>query len=343
MTSQHPSAIGFRVIIGGTTFEQVNPSGLRSIMVEDHVDMASLCTVIVGRSETDPALTFKIGDAVEAYLMMSDEALFKGELISIDHSFQVQGTSTMTLRAIDNVHRLGRGRKTRFWNDMTDADIAKEVGGESGLSVQADPTEETHPYVMQRNESNIAFLKRIAARNNFQVRVEKDSLLFKKASFGGQAIPLKMGEDLVSLNCSFNSSNQVQKVIVQGWSPKDKKEIVGQSAIGEVTKIGGGSLGGEDAGVFGDSVAYITDIPVTTQEMADRVAKAEMERLARQYCRGKCVVRGNSTIRAGTSIEVSGFSEGLNGAYYVIASRHLINAKTGYSTEVSFCSNTHGA
>ena len=138
---------------------------LSSVMVEDHVDMASLCTVIVGRSETDPALTFKIGDPVEAYLMMSDEALFKGELISIDHSFQVQGTSTMTLRAIDNVHRLGRGRKTRFWNDMTDADIAKEVGGESGLSVEADPTEETHPYVMQRNESNIAFLKELRSEH----------------------------------------------------------------------------------------------------------------------------------------------------------------------------------
>ena len=70
--------------------------------------------------------------------------------------------------------------RTRHWNDVTDSDVAQEVGAESGLSVEADPTSETFPYILQRNESNIAFLKRLASRNNFQVRVEKDKLVFKK-------------------------------------------------------------------------------------------------------------------------------------------------------------------
>ena len=70
----------------------------------------------------------------------------------------------------------------------------------------------------------------------------------------------------------------VQKVIVQGWSIKDKKEIIGQSAAGEVTKIGGGKIGAEQASVFGESVAYITDVPVSSQEVANKIAKAEMER-----------------------------------------------------------------
>jgi len=343
MKQQHPSAVGFKAVVGSVTLEQVNTSGLRSIIVQDHVDMASECTIIIGRSETDPKMNFKIGDPAEAYIATSDEPLFKGEITAIEHSFQIQGTSTMIVRCIDHVHRLGRGRKTRHWNDVTDSDVAQEVGAESGLSVEADPTSETFPYILQRNESNIAFLKRLASRNNFQVRVEKDKLVFKKATYSGQAQDIQMGKDVVSMNMNYNSTGQVQKVIVQGWSVKDKKEIVGTASISDVSKIGGGELGGEASALFGESVAYITDVPVTTQGMADNIARAEMERHARQYCRGRCEVRGNSAIRAGGTINISGFSQGLNGSYYVIGTRHSVNAQRGYNTEVTFCSNTQGA
>ena len=70
------------------------------------------------------------------------------------------------------------------------------------------------------------------------------------------------------------------------------------------------------------------------------IAKAEMERLARQYATGKCVVRGENTIRAGTLVSFTGFPKGLNGKFYVISSRHIINPSSGYQTEFKFCSNT---
>ena len=41
-------------------------------------------------------------------------------------------------------------------------------------------------------------------------------------------------------------------------------------------------------------------------------------------------------------VEFSGLSEGLNGSFYVMATRHVIQSKTGYSTEFTFCSNTMG-
>ena len=66
MKQQHPSAVGFKAVVGSVTLEQVNTSGLRSIIVQDHVDMASECTIIIGRSETDPKMNFKIGDPAKA-------------------------------------------------------------------------------------------------------------------------------------------------------------------------------------------------------------------------------------------------------------------------------------
>jgi phage protein D len=247
---------------------------------------------------------------------------------------------------MDKTHRLGRGKQTRFWNDKKDSDVAQEVGGESGLSVDADDTGETLPYILQRNESNIAFLKRLAARNNFQLRVDGDQLLFKRENFQGQAVSIKMGGDdgrLRSMRMSFNSSDQVQKVVVRGWDPSSKQEIVGTATSGDVTAIGGGDVGADSAAVFGESTAYITDVPVNSQAMANQIARAEMERHARQFCRGSCSVAGDPALRAGTMVDFSGLPQGQNGKFYVVASRHIISVRTGYTTEVTFCSNTMGS
>ena len=335
-----PSSPPFVITVGSMKFDADSNNIVRSIVVEDHVDMASFCSLMFDASADQGQVEAKIGDPVDVKLKTEEHSVFKGEVISIDHSFQQAGTTTKIVRCIDHIHRLNRGRKTRFWNDKKDSDVAQEVGGECGLSVECDPTDETHPYILQRNESNVAFLKRLAARNNFQLRVDQDKLYFKEASFNGQAVDLENGEDIVALSMGYNSANMVQKCVVQGWSIKDKKEIIGQCAASEVTKIGGGKLGADQASVFGESVAYITDVPVSSQEVANKIAKAEMERLARQYASGKCVVRGENKIKAGGIVNFKGFVKGLNGKFYVVSSRHLINPSSGYQTEFKFCSNT---
>ena len=48
---------------------------------------------------------------------------------------------------------------------MKDSDVVSEVGAESQLGVEVDATTETHKYILQRNESNLGFLKRLAAPN----------------------------------------------------------------------------------------------------------------------------------------------------------------------------------
>ena len=118
---------------------------------------------------------------------------------------------------------------------------------------------------------------------------------------------------------------------------------MGMAGVGDVTAIGGGEVGGQISSKFGDSIAYVTDVPVSSPKMAKAIARSEMERHARQFGRGTGRVKGNDALRAGTMIEFSGLSEGLNGSFYVMATRHVIQSQTGYSTEFTFCSNTMGS
>ena len=335
------TVIGFEVQIGSATFNHNQSNGLLTVIMEDHVDMASVCSITVSTAENQKTQSYKIGDKVSIKIQKSEE-LFSGELIAIDHSFQGKGTSSIILKCLDHSHRLARGRQTRFWTDMKDSDVVSEVGAESQLGVEVDPTTETHKYILQRNESNLGFLKRLAARNDCQLRVEPGKLLFKKADAGGYGYTLNTNTGLISLNMSYNSSDMVQNVVVRSWDVMTKKEIVGKASASDIQAIGSGQGGSQAAGVFGDQTAYITDVPVKTQEMADELAKAEMERIARRFGRGKAVIVGDGSLRAGSTLTISDLGEGVNGAHYVISSRHIIRPQVGYQTEVTFCSNTFG-
>lgn len=339
------SATSYKVTVGSTEYTQTKEDGMAMLSIEDHVDLVQMMTLRVGGAEGRPNWTAKIGDKVEVKVGEGSEPIFVGEVIGLEPSYQADGVSSLVIRALDNMHRLGRGRKTRFWENKKDSDVVTEVGAECGLSVDADATSETLPYILQRNESNVAFLKRLAARNNYILRVDPSGskLIFKKASFQGSTQKVKMGESLRSLRMAYNTVDQVQKVVVRGWDPSKKEEIVGEATTGDITAIGGGQKGADVASTFGESTAYVTDVPVTSQSAAKEVAKAELERLARGYNRGSATVQGNDKIRAGAMVELEGLPSGQNGKVFVIATRHVITGRSGYTTEFTFCSNTQGS
>lgn len=338
------SATSYEVKLGGQTFNQPANDGVESIVVEDHVDMVEALTLRVSGAEGSPEWKAEIGTTVEVKMGEGSALLFKGEVTAVEPSFTVDGITSLTIRALDNAHRLSRGRKTRWFENKKDSEIAQTVGSESKLSVEVDPTEEVHPYTLQRNESNLTFMKRLAARNNFQVTVDEGKLIFKKADLSTKATDIKMGDNLRSLRMGFNSMDQVAKVVVRGWDIREKKEIVGQADYNQVDKIGSGDIGASIANSkFGESTAYITDVPVSSQSQANEVAKAEMNRLARQFAKGSCVVDGNDALRAGQLVNFQGLNMPHNGQFYIVSSRHTITAQGGYTTEITFCGNSLGS
>jgi phage protein D len=338
------SATSYKVTIGGQEFTQPEADGLEQLVLEDHVDMVAYLSARISGMEGGPEWKMKMGDPVEVRLGAGDSLLFKGEVTALEPNWGLEGVATMNVRALDNTHRLGRGRKTRWFKDKKDSEIAQSVGAECNLSVEVDDTQEMHPYTLQRNESNLGFLKRLAARNNHVLSVEEGKLIFKKASLNGSGATLEYGKDIRSIRMQFNAQDQVSKVVVRGWDVREKKEIVGTATAGDIETIGGGQKGAELANSkFGESVAYITDVPVGSQAEANALAKAEMNRLARQFCHGTCVAEGNDKLRAGASVEVKGLKGGHNGAFFIVSSRHTISATSGYLTEFQFISNTLGS
>ncbi len=342
MADATSSAPGFTLTIGSNTYTQTEGRGLEMLVIEDHVDMVDMLIARIGQAEGQPQFEWEIAQEVECAIGNESEPFFKGEVTAIEFIYAVDGTTVVEIRALDRTHRLGRGRKSRIWENETDSSVVQEVAAECGLSVEADDTGEVRDYIIQRNESNVAFLKRLAARNNYVLKVEDDKVIFRKASFTDPGQTIRMGENLRNLRVQFNSAELVQEVVVRGWDIFNKQEVVGTATSADVESVGGATLGIDIAAAFGTSTGYVTDVPVGTQGLADQVAKAELNRIARRFARGMGQVTGNPAIRAGTMITLEGLQDMVNQPYYVLSSRHAISAATGYVTEFTFCSNAAG-
>ncbi len=344
-SSQGSSAPAYEIAFSsGTTLTQPERDGVLSIIIEDHVDMVSMLTIRLGGAESQPSWDYEIGDDVEARVGAGSVLLFTGQITAIEPAFTMDGGSTFTIRALDPLHILGRGRVTRYWEDVLDSDIIDEVGGECGLDTNIEATSESMPYVLQRNESNIAFLKRLAARNNYTLRVNDGVLDFQPNQYTGAETTVTMGTELRSMRISFNSAEQVSGVTVRGWDISSKEEVVGEATYDDIMQIGSGEIGADLSDtMFGESTAYITDVPVSSQSQASAIALAEMERLSRQFARGTGTIQGNDAVRAGSLVTLAGVHAPFDGSYFVLASRHIISPRTGYTTEFTFCSNSFGS
>jgi phage protein D len=251
---------------------------------------------------------------------------------------------------MDPLHTLTRGRKTKQYEEMSDSDVVKQVLGDAGLTASADSTSPTHEYILQRNESDMCFVKRLAARNNFVLRMEKGKACFKKAQYSGNGTEIHLGQSvdadgtpLMSVNMAFSAVEQIQEFVVRGWDFNKKEEIVGTASSSDVDKIGDGELGLDVCSTFGDATAYVTDVPVADQSMADVMAKSELNRLSRQFLRGTAKLRGGVGVEvcAGAMITLSGLPENYNGRFFIVSTRR--SWSTGGTTlDLTFCSNCAG-
>jgi hypothetical protein len=101
-------------------------------------------------------------------------------------------------------------------------------------------------------------------------------------------------------------------------------------------------LSGIACSTFGDATAYVTDVPVTDQSLADALASSELNRLSRQFLRGSARLQGVGVgLRAGAMVTFKGLPSSCNGRFFVISTRRTWST-AGVSIDIRFCSNTAG-
>lgn len=350
----------FQVTVNGSDLDQKDEAKPIEVVYNDNLDAADYFSVrlglvddAVGKPDWIDDPLYKEGGKVRIKMGHEGRAvktMIEGEITAVEVSFSSRAPEMLVLQGYDRHHRLRRGRKSRTFQRMTDWDIAQKIAGEHGLSLRGDRTSVRSDHVYQNNLTDFDFLRMRAARIGYEVVIENTNLYFRKSQEARSKITtLKWGEpgddELISFSPRLSTANQVSEVTVRGWSPKEKKEIVGRARVGdETTRMAGSVSGGQSAtSAFGAVKTVVVDHPIFDQRDADTLAKAKFNELSLDYIAGDGLCIGNPDIRAGEVIEVKGFGRRFSGLYYVVSSNHVCGrGGGGYRTEFSVRRNTGG-
>jgi phage protein D len=332
-----------RISVDGSTIPPEANVSIHDIEVDQDVETVGMFTLIMdgGALENEKykwvdAELFRTGAEVKIEIGygVSPETLMVGEIVSFAPEFPDNGGVVFRVRGYERLYRLGLGRKTRSFRDMKDSDIAAQIAQDWNLTPQVDETVVTHDYVLQNNQTDREFLAERARRNRFEMRVEDKTLYFQKPKEdAGQTVTLTYRENLVDFFPVLSTARQISKVQVRGWSPKDKKEIVGEAGSGdEVSTMGGRDTGAQAAEqLAGEAVRAMCGENVATQEDAEAMARAYLNQSALSFITGEGSCIGSPQLKAGSVVELKGLGARFSGLYYVVSCRHRFGTR-GYST-----------
>jgi phage protein D len=306
-------------------------------------DMAT----IVLANQGDLYSTKAIGAPIEVQVGSDRTPIFKGEIVGLEPVYKGGEKTTITIRAMNKLHRLLRKRKSVTFTDKTDQQILTQVVG-SGLTLEwQHETSIQYKHVYQHNQTDLEFLRTRAARMGCHVWCVGTQIFVKQPNLQSKEVAtLNVDEAadaiLHRLAPRLNSSGIISKVTVKGWNPETKELITGEASVqdsklGSQTSVAGsGDLGKEES--------FTVDHPIWSAEEAKALAKARLQDASLSYITGEAEVAGNPVFDLGTVVKIVANAKGkddpFNGKYYVmgITHRHIASKakEGGYVTILRF-------
>lgn len=318
------AGVRLRAVVAGV---ELPPGSVRSVVVESDTLGVDAATIVLDVARAGGP---KVGDALSISAENANDpqpSIFNGEIIGIEPAYSTRGATTVTLRAFNRLHRLMRGRHSRTFESMSDADIAARMANEAGLGFGPSGPEATikHKHVVQYAESNLEFLRTRAAGIGYEVVVEDSTLYFRRAQESAEVAlgcTLDAGRARYE-TCTFrprlSSASAVKKVTVRGWDPEKKREIIGEAtrriiplspAAARVMEPPGMSLDlGFVPALAGEAAAYgAASGTLAALTALDLSAEADTD--------------GNASLRAGGGVILTESSRRFGGKYLIIGASH---------------------
>jgi uncharacterized protein len=334
----------FEIKVNGAALPQAAAADLIDVCVLDDVDATSMFTFSLACCDTahmkvkwiDDAL-FREGNPVEIEIGYRDHrrVIFSGEITGLEPIFAENAPPTLVVRGYDRRHRLMRERRSRSYLSLKDSEIASQIAGRAGLRPQVEDSKVNLPYVLQHNQTDLEFLLARARRIQYEVIVDDRTLIFRPRKIdANEALTLRREIELLEFRPRLSTMGQVREVLVRGWDPHCKKEIIGRSGAGDEAGLMAGRKSGPSSiePIFGESGGASVRAPVQNQAEADLMARQRFGEMALGYIRGDGVCIGDPRMRAGIVARIEGLGDRFSGLYYVTSTEQRFSLKKGYRT-----------
>jgi phage protein D len=269
---------------------------------------------------------------------LDDDVLFDGRIMALEGHFPGNAPPTITILAEDRFQDLRMTRRTRSFEEVSDADVVRRIASDHGFSDDVDADGPTYKILAQVNQSDLAFLRERARAIDAELWMDNSTLRVKaRAKRRASAIELALGAGLHSFVATSDLATQCTSVSANGW------DVAGKTALKHEAddSVIGGELNGDTSGarILRDAVgerkqAVAHGVPLNSNE-AQALAESSFKNCARQFVVGRGRATLQAKLRVGALVDLKSLGPLFSGKYYVIEARHLFDNAQGLRTEFS--------
>ena len=313
----HAQGNGLTVRIDGVS---LSSGRVLSIVVDSETDSPDAALIALRQ---DTSLRSFHGRGIDI-AALDGQVVFNGEIVEIAAAADPSDGPVVMVRALNRIHRLTRQKRTRSFDESSDADIARQLAAEAGLQAETPGIEASirHPRVHQDNQTDFEFLRDRAARIGYEVFVDGTTLHFQRRRAG---LPTAIGcsRDGVFLEMFFarlSSAGNIAEVTVRGWDPVKKEEIIGRARQGVIAL----SRAATDSVLQPPTLDLGFVEGLQTAAASHAVAAGALSAITARNISGEMSVEGDAGLRAGGRVVLAGAGTAFDGDYYVTQASHRI-------------------
>src|ERR1051325_1594371 len=269
-------------------------------------------------------------------VQLEGEVLFDGRVSALEGEFGEGASPEIVVLLEDRFQDLRMTRRTRIFENASDAQVIERVAGDHGLQPQVDLDGPTHKVLAQVNQSDLAFLRERARAAGAELWIDDRKLFAKmRTARNGGTVKLRYGAELRQFTATADLAHQRSSVTVSGWDVQGKQAIAHKADEAAVRNELGSDASG--AAILGNAFAARAEavahaVPLTADEARAR-AEAWYRAAARRFVVGKGFAQPNAKLRAGVWVKLDGRGPLFNGKYSLAGVQHRFDGATGFRSE----------
>lgn len=228
---------------------------------------------------------------------------------------------TVTLKAMAaGITRALRTRRSRAHEDITLRQIAETIAADNGLTVEGQIDNIRIGRITQDNETDLAFLRRVAVDYGYLFSVRGTALVFVNV-FQIESVDVIRSIDRTELTghgMKDKTAETYANAEVRYTNPAAKQTIDARETA-------------EGGSVTPDSLQLRQR--VENKQQAELKARAALHRANSRRQSGHIRLEGDPLLMAGVNIELTGMGV-VSGVYHVEESEHVFDGNHGYTTRL---------
>lgn len=324
-----------RVVLDGVPLDPQAAETLAEVRVQQKLSLPDQCEITFVdvpaafdvRAMSAPGCGLRV--AVDGFT----EPLFVGEITVVEYSYEASGGRTLRLRAYDRLHRLRKRQPMRAHVQVTAADLARELVGDLGLSVEAAVPGPLYPYTIQHSQSDLQLLTDVAARAGLYTTLHEDTVHLITLEGIGEPIPLVLGTSLHEARVEVNGETACRSVSAAGWNPLRAESYRARITTPRSGRTVAAAVAPEQVGGSGDRV--LANETIADEEHAQAVAQAQLDVRVASEVTLTGVANGDPRLRPGRRVSIDRLADALCGDYVLTGVTHVIDQQMGFLSELS--------